>query len=274
VTPARRRGGLVVSLAMAAACGGDDGGDGGGGAIDGGSDPADARPMADADPGPDATPAALDCAGAGLPATAADPVQVSGQTVTLQLATLSPVAGVSLTAFEVGEAAAIAGPVTSAADGTFALTAATGGQPLDAYVLAKRDGHLDTYLFPPTAVTRDLAGGTVPVLTANHVDTMAGFAQQMIDPGKGHLIVALLDCDGALVEGARVTTAPAGDLVYLSDSGVPVAGRTTTSTQGVAVVFNLPPGPVTVDARRGGVDLRTNGVEVHADSLTATLLVP
>ena len=270
---------LSVSLLLlcSAACGGDDDGDGGS-VSDAGIDASavvDAAPRADAMPPVDARPADLTCAGGDPPTVAEDPVSLSGTVFTLMNLAETPVQGATVAAFTRGAEDAALDSDTTDAEGVYELSAATGGVPLDAFVRAEEDGYIPTRVYPPTVVATSLADVPIPLLDQNLLQTLTFFAGVDQDPELGIVLLVVADCEGTPIEGATVSSTPAaGDIVYANEQGIPSADQTATAGQGIAYLFNVPLGEVTVGGSKSGQDLAEHAVDVLATEITATVILP
>src|SRR4051812_36105696 len=96
------------------------------------------------------------------PATITISGKVSGRDTT----TTSPLAGIVVGAYKASDDTLVA-MGTSDAAGMYTITVTTGGVALDGYLKATNTGYLDTYLYPPTAVSADFAGASVNMITTN-----------------------------------------------------------------------------------------------------------
>ena len=271
---------LLSSLLVAPACGGDDDGGGGGGATDASvADSAprpDSAPLIDAEPPPDGMPVALGCEDEPLPDTAADPVTVSGTVLTIDGLDQVPVQGATVTALQVSDDSVIVSDTTGA-DGAFALEAATGGAPIDAYLTATGNGYQDTRLYPPFPVTSNLGGIPVPLLTEDIfvlLYVISGNVQ--CDPELGTVLLIVTDCDLNPVAGATVASTPeAGAVVYGGDNGLPDANANATGAQGIVFLLNVPVAEgLVVQGEVNGQPLRAHAVATEANEVTATSLAP
>jgi hypothetical protein len=91
--------------------------------------------------------------------------------------------------------------------------------------------------------------------------------------GNGFMGVVVSDCSGMPVAGATVTTTPSGTVRY-NQAGIPSNTAMVTDADGVAYVFNVPAGTVTVGASAQGTTFRAHDVLVRADVLTTTVVAP
>jgi hypothetical protein len=269
----------LVCLAFAvpatlAACGGDDGGDDDGTSPDG--SPGDTP---DADPGaPDAPvgTGAFGCLGAQMPTTAPATITLAGAADTIGLGGSSPVEGATITAFDASDAQV--GTATSAADGAYSISVPTGSAPVDGHVRGvgpKGGGYLDTLLFPPNPLYADTSSARVLLLTSSTFGLLETFGVDQTDT-KGFLAVLVLDCNGDPVQGATVT-APDGATVIYTNGNLPDDQAQATDASGAALIFNVEPGSVTVDATYNSMSFREHAVDVVAfntNTITTTAVAP
>jgi hypothetical protein len=240
--------------------------------VDGSSDsasPADAldalNEASDGDAGVDP----FGCLGQPLPTTAPATVRIQG---VVDNANFMAIAGATVDAF-VGSAVASAGTATSAADGTFAIDLTSGGVPVDAYVRGTKAGFFDTYYYPASPIAVSPIGFTVQLIDTPTFVAFSMLAGATPDPLKGSMLVLVADCTGTTVAGATIGIDPAGSLVYLRNR-LPAPAATNTDSTGAAVVFNVPPGQVTVSAAVGAMTLRSHVVTVRANTVTRTSVRP
>jgi hypothetical protein len=279
---------LLAFLPFAAAGCGDDGGDDDDddddddiqidGSIDSSQDidaaPDIDAPVADIDASLiDAAPAGnFDCLGDPLPDTAPDTVLLSGQAFTVSLDGQEPVAGANVEAFTAADVSL--GTDTSDGTGAFSISVATGGDPVDGYLLATANTYIDTYLYPPYPIAADVDNASALLVSSENFALLPILAGTQQPDGQGFVGVVVVDCNNEPVMGAVVTTIPEGVVRYTGESGVPVAGPTSTNADGLAVVFDVDPGNVIVDATVQGMSLREHTVEVRADVVTTTIVAP
>jgi hypothetical protein len=198
-------------------------------------------------------------------------VTVTGTTYDVGLGGRTPIGGVSVQAFEEGGTTAVA-MTTSAADGTYTLSITTNGSSLDGYVLGKLAGKKDNYLYPAGPLTADISNATVLMLSQSIFDASFTIAQVSPEPGKGWIGVQVYDGANAGVAGVTVSTQPAGTVKYNGANGLPTANGTATMADGIAYVFNVGPGDVTISASGGGQTFRSHRVNARADQVTTTLV--
>lgn len=212
----------------------------------------------------------FECLGAPIPTTAPATVVVAGQ---IRANALSPTAlsGAIITAFRTGNATPLDAD-TSDTPGFYSLSIATGGTPVDGYLQVTHSGQLDTYAYPSRPLFADLTSNVL-MPTSNELaflGTAVGVTQAA---GNGFIGVIVKDCNGTTVAGATVTTNPPGTVRYNSGS-TPSGSATTTSSDGVAYVFNVPAGNAIVQANAAGNVLRQHTVNARADVVTLTEIQP
>ena len=212
----------------------------------------------------------FECVNDALPTTAPALVQVDGRILGNALSP-GPVSGAIVTAFKTGVAESLAVD-TSNTPGQYAVSISTGNTPVNGYLRVVASGKVDTYAYP----ARPLAGNlTTNVLmpTQSELDFL-GVAVSVSQSGtNGFIGVVVRDCSGNPVAGATVSTNPAGTYKYNS-AGAPSGTATSTVDDGVAYVFNVPAGNVTVRANGGGVTLREHAVNARAGKVTLTEIQP
>lgn len=204
-----------------------------------------------------------------VPAT----VTVAGKAETVGLGGRSPVAGVAIAAYREGEAAPLA-MTTSAADGTYSLAIPTNGVALDGYLLGTQAGKKDNYLYPPRPLTFDVPSAPVLMIPQGTFDTLGSLAQVSQDPTKGWVGVQVFNAANMPVAGVVVTSSPAGTVKYNGTSGTPSRTATMTDVDGIAYIFNVTAGKVTISASGGGLTFFSHPVVARADQLTTTLIQP
>ena len=247
-------------LVVIAACGGDSkpanvdaptgGGGGGGGDVD----------------------ASIDAPGGGGGAA----IKVSGTTTERTLTGMAVVSGATIAAYRNGDDATPVVMATSAADGTFTLSIPTTGGPLDGYLKATKSGLKDAYLYPPTAITADIAA-PVNMIKQETWDTLVsvaiGAGNQQADKGLiALLVVSGLTADSTPVAGAVVTSTPESTVRY--NNGLFPNGTTSTAADGLAFLLNVATDSVTVSAKKGTTTYQSHSLKARANVFTTTIITP
>jgi hypothetical protein len=210
------------------------------------------------------------CIGLPLPTTAPALVNVSGQ---VRANALNPnvLAGAEVFAFRTGDTTTLAAD-TSNTPGNYSLGITTGGTPVDGYLRLTHSGQITTYAYPSRPLAADLVTNVL-MITSSEFGFLGSAVAVTPEAGKGFIGVIVKDCDGTPIASATVTTTPAGTVRYNAGSG-PSASATSTSSDGVAYVFNVTAGDVTVRANGGGHTLLQHIVNARADAVTLTEIQP
>ena len=214
--------------------------------------------------------AGFECLGAALPTTAPASITIGGQILGNALAP---------TALPGAEVLGLRTDIdtldrdTSSTPGFYSLTFATGGTPVNGFLRVTKSGNLPTYAYPARPIA---ANDTINVLAITSLEfgilgTAVGESQQT---GNGFLGVVVRDCNGTTLANATVQTSPAGGAVKYNLGGAPSSTATATSADGVAYVFNVPAGNVTVMATANGHTLRQHVVNARANVITLTEIQP
>ena len=202
---------------------------------------------------------------------------ISGVAEELTLAGRTPLAGVTIEAYTRGSSTPL-GTTTTNVQGAFAITVTSNG-PLDGYLKGAIAGRLDTYLYPPAPLEGDMSNLAVLLVTQTLIDQARGFAQADQDVGNGLIGVQVLNASSQPAAGVKVSSTPMGEVRYNALQGTltvpsPPSTADMTHTDGIAYIFNLPPGDVTVSATGGGLTFPSHSVEVRPGVVTTTLIHP
>lgn len=214
--------------------------------------------------GVDATPVAANITVMGV----ASEVSASGR---------APIAGVVVTAFKEGADATPIVSATTDAAGAYTLVIPTNGAALDGYLVGKLAGRKDTYLYPPRPISADLPRAPVLMLTQGVFDFAATLAGAQQPPGMGWIGVQVFDSANMPVAGVTVTSKPAGTVRYNDPTnGRPSKTPTSTAPDGIAYIFSVAPGTVTISANggTGNLSYHPHPVNARADQVTTTLIQP
>jgi hypothetical protein len=211
------------------------------------------------------------CFGAPAPTTAERLVNIHGHV--FEPKDLSPIANATVM-LQNAQMMSVFNPVTTDATGAFSFAFNTNGTPavgLD--LLASASGRTSMYFYPTRAVTADI-DEEIALLSPPEVGSLGtGGNVTLPDPANGAALLTIADCNGSFLAGAVVTTSPAGVVRYFK--GVQVSSSTTeTDGGGVALVAELPPGPVTVTVTVQGMTLPTHMITSVANTLMQTTIEP
>lgn len=200
-------------------------------------------------------------------------VTISG-TATSRSTNSMMLANVAVAAYRTGmEATPVATTMTDA-NGNYTLMVPTNGRPLDGFIKATLGSYLDTYLYPPTALTADFTGASINMITSGTLDLLANTvcnANQLTTNG----VIALLVVDAMEMPaaGAMVSSSPASNKVCYNAGGFPSRNATMTDTDGLAYLFNVT-GQATVSATKTGSTFSSHTVNARAGTFTTTVIQP
>lgn len=214
--------------------------------------------------------AGFECLGAALPTTAPSSITISGQILGNALApTANPGAQVLALRTDIDTL----DRDTSTTPGFYGLTFATGGTPVNGFLQVTKSGYLPTYAYPSRPIA---ANDTINVLaiTSTEFGVLGTLVGETHQAGNGFIGVVVRDCNGTPLAGATVRTSPAADTVKYNAAGAPSADATSTAPDGVAYVFNVAAGSVTVMATASGHTLRQHVVNARANVVTLTEIQP
>lgn len=158
-------------------------------------------------------------------------------------------AGVQVTLNRLAGGAAL-GTATSDISGIYELTATTGGAAVDGYFELSGTGFVTLRYYPRAPLYKGGAVRKLSMLTTAEAASIATAAGVTQDPAKGIAIVRLTSCQGSTQEGFAVSVSGPCDIRYL-DAGGTTFTASATSSAGFAVVFNIPPGTVSIGATNG-----------------------
>lgn len=242
---------ISVSIVFAAACGG------GGGSSDSNIDAAnaDAKVFLDAPP------------------VVPQMITIAGVTSERGLGGTSLVSGVTMTAHASSNEGVALATATTDAQGKYSLTVTTNGMPLDGFLLAKKPGYLDLYMYPASPFIASTMDASVNMITPGNRDNLNNFAGGGQMAGKGLIGLQVRDANGMPVAGATVSSTPASTYRYNGSNGFPSAQATMTASDGVAFMFNVPSGPITITASKAGMSFKAHVVVARPDKFTTTSIV-
>jgi len=213
-------------------------------------------------------PAGFGCVGDTLPSTALAAITVNGQ-IRADALTPDPVSGAAVAAFRVSDTITALATDTSDTPGFYSMNITTGGAPVNGFLKVTHSGQLDTYAYPARPLRENLTTNVL-MPTSAELGFLGGLVGVTQTGTNGFIGVIVKDCLGNTVSGATVTTSPAGTVKYNAGT-TPSASATSTADDGVAHVFNVPVGDVTVMANARGYALRSHVVRARASSGAVTL---
>ncbi len=237
-----------MSMLFLVACGGGGTGDG-----NGGNDQPDAKVFLDAPP--------------IVPAT----IMISGTASERNISGSAPVAGLTISVHKVADEGSMLGTTTTDAQGMYTLAIMSEGAPVDAFIKASKTGYVDLYLYPPTPFIANFTEGSINMLTQSNFDFLSTLAQGNQQAGNGLIGLLVRDANGAPVAGATVASTPAAMTYrYNGSNGLPSSSATATDADGIAYMFNVPAGAVTISASKAGTTFKAHMVKARADKFTTT----
>ncbi|HJT97784.1 MAG TPA: hypothetical protein VJ696_05660 [Rhodanobacteraceae bacterium] len=218
----------------------------------------------DAYDGPD-----LSCVGQPSPSTAPDTLPLDGKVFVVDHYQVMPFAGATLTVHRRSDDAVLATSSTTAADGTYALSAHTNGTALDAYLTVAAPGEVPVQIDPGDPLTTGFFGLAL-VAPADEIQRWYADAGTTYSPDAATLIAIAVDCNHASITGATMTLAPQASLVYYNNNRWDPAA--TASDKGYALVH--PSAPETITAAWHTTQLPPHAVTAPASTLTLAVLSP
>jgi hypothetical protein len=211
------------------------------------------------------------CVGAAAPTTAPDPVTIHGRLTGFPqvFGTSNNIGGATVDVYSSGNDV---GTATSGSNGSYSVSATTGGAPLDAEIRMADTGYLTSHVYYPY-----LIGGNASLSAflwpSSYRDTTSAAAGVTLVSGDGAALVRVLDCAGSAIQGATVSAPTAGAVTYL-DQNDHASTKTSTSSTGRVVLWNLAPGSFDVGVTWGTHTFPARTVQSFADELTVSFRRP
>lgn len=200
-------------------------------------------------------------------------LRIVGEAQTVQATELTGLAGATIEAFAADDG--LLATTSSATDGGFELTVATGGDALDVYLKGTSPGHLPGYFYLSRPLVADDLGARVFVFEQWVVDFLHSNVLVTQDPSKALVVVAVQTSVGTLVAGATVTVSPAGSArVFYNAGPTPSPTATITDASGIAYIVNAEAGTVTVDAAMGAIEFHEHAITARTGAVTVTVVEP
>jgi hypothetical protein len=203
-------------------------------------------------------------------------ITVSGVAAEKSATGTTPKAGVMVAAYKNSDPNTAVVTATTDASGNYSLAIPTGGVAVDGYVKATLSGLIDTYLYPPRALTEDFAGASIYMISTGTRDALSGAlcgSAQM--DSNGAVAVLVQDAAAMPIAGATISSQPAAmKYCYNGGSGLPDKNATGTAADGIGYMLNVAAGDVTVSASKSGTEFFSHKVNARAGALTTTLIEP
>jgi hypothetical protein len=200
-------------------------------------------------------------------------ITISGITTERGLGGETNVAGVTMAIYANSNEATAIATTTSAADGKYMLTVTLNGAPLDGFIKATKSGYVENYMYPTEPFAASTTEASLNMITPGNRDYLNNLAGGGQTAGKGMIGLQVRDASGQPVAGATVSSTPASTYRYTNSSGLPSSNATSTAADGVAFMFNVPSGPITITATKAGMTFKAHVVVARADKFTTTSVV-
>ena len=214
------------------------------------------------------------------PPTMVAQVTVSGQVTERTASGSGPIQGVIIEAFRNSNETTAIATTTSDAQGMYSITVDTNGESIDGFLKAQKSGFVSTYLYPPYPLMMDFANATVIMIKATTYDQLCTVAQAGCSVMDGVGLIGLVVTDGmSPVADATVSSNPVTNPLprynaMVGNLVLPSPMAMSTYSDGVAYLFNLPPGQVTVSAMKSGSTFASHPAKAWPNELTTTVIVP
>jgi hypothetical protein len=132
----------------------------------------------------------------------------------------------------------------------------------------------DTFWYPPVAVTDDIQDNFLVLFdNADLAQFQSAVPGLMFQPGKGHILLQVHDCNGNPLAGATVMTNPRGDVIYFTHM-MPDRSAVMTDEVAFVLIANLDSVETTLLGSVGGMDLRPHTFPIMQDAFAQTLIQP
>lgn len=200
-------------------------------------------------------------------------IMISGVTTERGLGGTTNVAGVTMAAFASSNEATALATAMSDAQGKYTLTVMTNGAPLDGFLKGTKNGYVDIYMYPTEPFTASTMEASLNMITPGNRDYLNNLAGGGQMAGKGLIGLQVRDANDQPVAGATVSSTPASTYRYTNSSGLPSSNATSTAADGVAFMFNVPSGPITISASKSGMTFKSHVVVARGDKFTTTSIV-
>jgi hypothetical protein len=208
-------------------------------------------------------------------------IMVSGTASARGVGSSTMVQGATIAAYKTTDDTTPVVMTTTDANGAYSLVIPTNNMPVDGYIKATMGNtYVATYLYPPAPLVADFSMGSVNLLTPSLFGALSSIAQANQAQGMGVIALEVMDSNMAVVKGATVSSTPPGNPTRYNgmksdgtSSGLPDKNATATQDDGIAYLFNLAPGAVTVSAA-GSLTFKSHAVKAFADQFTTTIVIP
>jgi hypothetical protein len=232
------------------------------------------KPDAGIDSGIPALPAA-DSVSCGKPLASSAPasITIAGSAVKARFADITPATGASVSVFRAGMTMPLATSQVGT-DGSFAISVATAGVPIDGYLRIRLAGYVDTIEYPAVPWYKSVSDMRLTIVDAPMYDAVRGTGGRVARADLAVLVAKVIDCEGHALAGATVSVEPGGqsEVIYMDAQSGYTA--TQTSSHGIAFVRDIAPETVRIDGAASSHGLRGYQLEAHVDALVGAYLSP
>ena len=209
-----------------------------------------------------------DGSGSSFPAM----ITISGSAIQQTQTNEVPEPGVAIAAYASSAETTALGTTTTDGSGNYSLTLPTHGAPIDGFLKGSKSGLVDTYVYPPVPMAMDATNAVVSVITTGNYSGLLSI--ESASSSNGMIILVVLDATGANpIQGATVSTSPASGKVRYMDGSMQPFGTSSTNTDGLAFLFDVPPGSsVMVSASKSGMTFKSHALKARAGALPTTIV--
>lgn len=204
-------------------------------------------------------------------------ITITGTAVEVESGGSTPLANVLVEAFRNSADTTVVTSAMSDAQGNYTLTVDTGGDPLDGFLKATAQGLIDTYLYPPFALSEDFDGASINMITTGTRNLLTSIITCNDSQSSSNGMIAMLvyDASDMPVMGAVISSSPAAssDCYNGPNGGLPNDNNMSTAEDGIGYLFNVT-GAATVSATATGLTFPSHMVTARPNVLTTTLIKP
>jgi len=206
------------------------------------------------------------------PAMVPQMITISGTASEQAQSGATPLAGVTIGIYRTSDESTALATAMTDAQGKYSVMVPTGGHDVDGFIKATKSGYVDTYAYPASPWIASSTLGDANMLSTSTFGLLVSFGGG--HSGNGVITMIVTDTSNMPVMGATVTTSPAsGAYKYSDSSGFPTS-TTATAADGLSFMFDVPPGNVTVNAMKPGMQFHAHALNARADKFTTTVIEP
>ncbi len=228
-------------------------------------EPIDAAVAGDAPVGSD-----FSCLGMAPPATAPDPLPVTGSVLSFTNGVAAPVTGATVVLHRRSDDVALA-QATSASDGLFMMSVASGGLAIDGYFTTQVAGYRPARADPGVPLTTD-SEALVVVVSDAELTRWYAIGSDTYDSTASTLVTIASDCQRHQLTSSTLAVDPTAQVIYDSTTTNDWDAALTTSSNGFALVANVA-ASVTATVHAAS-DFPSHAIVAPAGTLTVALVQP